>query len=64
MVVEFKGSRTRIEDALRSGKPKTTTDKKTTEKVHEIVMNDHQVKLKEITKKIDISYNRGYFILH
>lgn len=57
--VEFKRGRTRADDE-RSGRQTTATITDNIEKVHQIVLDDHRVKIREIAEAMDISKEHVY----
>lgn len=61
---EFKRGRTSLEDDPREGRPKTATTPETIEKVHDIVLDDRRVKVREIAEAVGISEERVRNILH
>lgn len=61
---EFKRGRTSTNDEHRSGRPKEVTTPEMIEKVHDIVLNDRKVKVREIVDILNISYERVHHILH
>ena len=61
---EFKRGRTSVEDEQRSGRPKDALTEETIEKIHDIVMNDRRVKVREIADLTKISMERVHFALH
>jgi histone-lysine N-methyltransferase SETMAR len=63
-VNEFKRGRTSIEDAPRSGGPKTAVVPKIIDKVHDMVLADRRVKVRELAEAVGISTERVHFILH
>jgi len=63
-VNEFKRGRTSIKDAPRSGGPRTVVTPKTINKVHDMVLSDRQIKMREIAEATGISIERIHFILH
>ena len=61
---EFKRGRTSTSDAERSGRPKEVTTEEMVNKVHDIVIDDPKIKLREIVEMTNISYERVQNILH
>ena len=60
---EFKRGPTSIQDGPRSGRPKTVTTPEIIAKVHDMVLDDRRVKVREICNAIGISNDRVHFIL-
>ena len=60
---EFKRGRTYTEDAERSGRPNEVVTPETIKKVHQIVFENHKLKLREIADTLKI-YGSVYAILH
>ena len=64
MAAEFKSGRTSLEDDPREGRPKSATTPETTEQVHDMLLDDRQMKVREIVETIGISKERvGYIML-
>lgn len=61
---EFKRGRQSVEDDHRSGRPKTATTPQMIQKVHNIVMEDRRLKLREIAETVGISKEGVGNILH
>lgn len=61
---EFKRGRTSLEDDPREGQPKTATTPETIEEVHDIVLDNRRVKVREIAETVGISEERVRNILH
>lgn len=61
---DFRCGRTSTEDAPRRGRPKTATDEENVNKVHDIVLADRRLKVKEIAEMTGISYGATSDILH
>ena len=58
---EFKRGRTSLEDDPREGRPKSATTPEIIEQVHDMVLDDRRVKVREIAETIGISKERvGY----
>ncbi|XP_011066981.1 PREDICTED: histone-lysine N-methyltransferase SETMAR-like [Acromyrmex echinatior] len=55
--------RTSTEDAPRSGRPKEATNAEIVQQVHQIVLSDRKVKLRELTEAVGISKERVGYIL-
>jgi histone-lysine N-methyltransferase SETMAR len=60
---EFKRGRTSLEDDPREGRPKSATTE-IIEQVHDIVLDDRRIKVREIGETISISKERVRYILH
>jgi len=60
---EFKRGRTSLEDDPREGRPKSATPE-IIEQVHDTVLDDWRMKVREIAKTIGISKKRVGYILH
>jgi histone-lysine N-methyltransferase SETMAR len=52
---EFKRGRTSLEDDPREGRPKIVTPPEITEQVHDMVLDDRRMKVREIVETIGIS---------
>ena len=61
---EFKRGRTDTEDAERSVRPNKVVTPETIKKVHQIVFENRELKLREIADTLKISYGSVYAILH
>jgi len=61
---EFKHGRTNLEDDPREGHPKSATTPEIVEQVHNMVLDDRQMKVCEIAETIGISKQRVGYILH
>jgi len=61
---EFKRGRTSLEDDPREGRPKSATTSKFMEQVHDMVLDDRRMKVREIAETIGISKERVGYILH
>ena len=59
---EFKRDRVSFEDDPRTGRPKSATTPEITIKVHDIVLEDHHLKVSEIAKTVAISDERVHHI--
>jgi L-ribulose-5-phosphate 3-epimerase UlaE len=61
---EFERGRTSLEDDPREGHPKSATTPDIIEQVHNMVLGDGRVKVREIAETIGISKERvGYILL-
>lgn len=63
-ISEFKCGRTSRNDAERPGRPKLVTTEDMVNKIHDIVLDDPKVKLREIVEILHISHGRVCNILH
>lgn len=63
-VNEFKRGRTSIEDAAHSGAPKTAVTTEIIDKIHDMVLDDRRLKVRELVEATGISTERTIFILH
>lgn len=63
-VAEFKRGRTHTNDDPRSGRPKTATTPEIIDKIHDMVLADRRIKVREIEEAVGISYERVTNILH
>lgn len=61
---EFQHGRTSIQDDERSGRPKTATTDEIIEKIHNAVLNDRRIKVRELVEIAKISDERVRNILH
>jgi len=61
---EFKRGRTSIEYDPREGRPKSATTPEIIEQVHDIVLDDGRMKVREIAETIGVSKERVGYILH
>jgi len=61
---EFKRGRSSIFDDERSGRPKTATNEEIIQKIHNSVLNDRRVKVRELSNIANISTDRVHNILH
>lgn len=61
---EFKRGRTSTNDAERSGRPKEVTSEEMITKIHDIVLDDPKVKVREIAEAVGISTGSVVSILH
>ena len=60
---DFKSGRESLDDGPRSGRPKRATNPEVIAKVRNIVLEDRRMKLRDIAKRVGISYERVYHIL-
>ena len=63
-VAEFKRGHTSLEDDPHEGRPKSATTPEIIEQVHNMVLDDLQIKVREIAETIGISKERVGCILH
>lgn len=61
---KFKRGRSSIFDDERSGRPKTATIEEIIEKIYDSVLNDRQLKVRELSNIANISIDRIHNILH
>jgi len=61
---EFKRGRTSLEDDPREGRPKNATTPEIIEQVHNMVLDDRWMKVREIAETVGISKERVGYILH
>jgi len=61
---EFKRGRTSLEDDPREGCPKSVTIPEIIEQVHDMVLDDRQMKVREIAETVGISKECVGYILH
>jgi histone-lysine N-methyltransferase SETMAR len=61
---EFKHGRTTLEDDPRKGRAKSATTPEIIEQVHDMVLDDRRMKVREIVETICISKERVGYILH
>lgn len=61
---EFKRGRTSVFDEDRPGRPTEVTTEEIVDKIHDIVMEDRRMKVREISNMVNISTERVHNILH
>ena len=61
---EFRCSRISTSDAERPGRPKEVTSQEMIDIIHDIVVNDRRLKVREISETVNISVGRVWYILH
>jgi len=61
---EFKRGCTSLEDDPREGRPKSATTPEIIEQVHDMVLDDGRMKVREIAETMGISKERVGYILH
>jgi DNA-binding Xre family transcriptional regulator len=61
---EFKRCHTSLEDDPREGRPKSARTPEFIEQVHDMVLDDRRMKVREIAETIGISKERVGYILH
>ncbi|XP_033229876.1 histone-lysine N-methyltransferase SETMAR-like [Belonocnema kinseyi] len=61
---EFRCGRTSTSDAERSGRPKEVITPEIVDKIHEIILDDRIVKVREVAEAVGISTERVHLILH
>jgi len=61
---KFKHGRTSLEDDPREGRPKRATTPEIIEQVHDTVLDDRRMKVREIAETVGISKERVGYILH
>jgi len=61
---EFKRGRISLEDDPREGRPKSATTPEIIEQVHDMVLDDRRMKVREIAETIGISKEHVGYILH
>jgi plasmid maintenance system antidote protein VapI len=64
MAAEFKSGRTSLEGDPCEGRPKSTTPPEIIDQVHDMVLDDRRMKVREIAETIGISKERVGYILH
>jgi histone-lysine N-methyltransferase SETMAR len=61
---EFKRGRTSLEGDPREGRPKSATTPEIIEQVHDMILDERRMKVREIAETIGISKGRVGYILH
>ena len=61
---EFRCSRISTSDAERLGRPKEVTSQEMIDKIHDIVLNNRRLKVREISETVNISVGHVWHILH
>ena len=61
---EYCCGRISTSDADRLGRPKKVTFQEMIDEIHDIVLNDRRLKVREISETVDISVGRVWYILH
>lgn len=61
---DFRCGRTSTDDAERSGRPKDVSTPENVEKIHDIMLNDPKVKLRELAETTKMSYGSVFNIIH
>ena len=61
---EFRCGRISTSDAERPDRPKEVTSQEMIDQIHEIVLNDRRLKVREISETVNISVTRVWYILH
>ena len=61
---DLKRGRTSIQDDERSGRPKTATTDEIVTKIHNAVLHDRRLKVRELADIVNISIDRVHYILH
>ncbi|KYN16546.1 hypothetical protein ALC57_11207 [Trachymyrmex cornetzi] len=62
-VIEFKRGRTSLADGERSGRPTTATTTDNIEEIHQMIMDNRRIKIREIAEAVCISKERVCHIL-
>ncbi|XP_012561940.1 protein GVQW3-like [Hydra vulgaris] len=61
---EFKRGRSSTSDVERSGRPKEVATEEMIEKIHDILIENRKIKVREIANRVNISYERVFNIFH
>jgi transposase len=61
---EFKHGHTSLEDDPHEGHPKSATTPEIIEQVHDMILDDRRMKVREIAETIGISKEHVRYILH
>lgn len=61
---EFRRGHTSIQDDERSGRPRTATSAENVAKIHNAILNDRRLKVRELADMAKISNDRVHYILH
>lgn len=61
---EFRCGRTSTSDAERSGRPKEVITPEIVDKIHEMILDDRRMKVRELAHAVGISTERVHHILH
>ena len=61
---EFRCGRISTSDAERPGRPKEVSSQEMINKIHDIVLNDRRLKVREISETVNMSVGRVWYILH
>ena len=61
---EFRIGRTSLDDAPRSGKPRTSSTPESIDAARKLVLSDRRITVEQVSKSLDISYGSALSILH
>ena len=61
---EFRGGRIGPSNAERPGRPEEVTSQEMIDKIHDIVLNDRRLKVRQISETVNISVGRAWHISH